>query len=126
MKGTAFVLGLLLLVGCAGYRTLTHVDLNGDGRIDIVSGFDATDHFFYTDSRLLVALSQADGAYLEQHLRDFPGRPYRYSFEDVDGDGDLDLRCTLVSMTRWDYIVDGDYFAPNDGFGNFGPLQPIR
>jgi hypothetical protein len=42
-----------------------------------------------------------------------------------DGDGDLDLRCTQSSKTRWDHIVDGEYVALNDGLGNFDQLESL-
>jgi len=125
VTGTVLGVGLLLAVlgGCAGYRN--HVDLNNDGTLDTVSGFYTEGHYFYADYRLKQELSQPDATYQEKAVTDFRGKPDEIWFEDVDGDGDLDLRSKLSSKTRWDHIVDGEYVALNDGLGNFGELQSL-
>lgn len=128
MKLTGITLGLglsvSLLGGCASYTA--HVDLNNDGRFDVVSGQHAEGHFFYADFQLNEKLSRPDETYQEKSLVRFRGKPDEISFADVDGDGDLDLRCKQTSQTRWDYIVDGEYVALNDGTGNFGELESIE
>ena len=127
MKFTGRTLGLalfvLLLGGCASYTA--QVDLNDDSRLDTVSGQYAEGHYFYADFRLNEKLSRPDGTYQERPLVQFRGKPDELWFEDVDGDGDLDLRCKQSSKTRWDHIVDGEYVALNDGLGNFEELQPM-
>lgn len=125
MTGTILGLGLLLVVmgGCASYTS--QVDLNNDGRPDAVSGFDTEGHYFYSDYRLNQVLSQPDATHRATAIANFRGRPDEIQFEDVDGDGDLDLRCKLSSKTRWDHVVDGEYIAFNDGLGNFGELQSL-
>jgi len=125
VTGTVLGLGLLLVVvgGCAGYKS--QVDLNNDGRSDTVSGFHTEGHYFYADYRLNQAISQPDATYQEKPLADFRGKPDEIWFEDVDGDGDLDLRCQQSSKTRWDHIVDGEYVALNDGLGNFDQLESL-
>jgi len=126
VAGSVLSLGLLLAVagGCASYNS--QVDLNNDGRVDTVSGFQTEGHYFYADYRLNQALSNPDTTYQQKSIADFRGKPDEIWFEDVDGDGDLDLRCKLSSKTRWDHIVDGEYVALNDGQGNFGGLESIE
>jgi hypothetical protein len=114
---------LALLAGCASYTS--QVDLNNDSRLDTVSGVHTEGHWFYADYRLTQRISQPDGTHLERSLIQFRGKPDELWFEDLDGDGDLDLRATLSSKTRWDYIVDGEYVALNDGHGNFGELELV-
>ena len=125
VTGTVLGLGLLLalLFGCAGYSN--HVDLNNDGELDTVSGFHTEGHYFYADYRLKQELSQPDATSQGNTVADFRGKPDEVWFEDVDGDGDLDLRAKQSSKTRWDHIVDGEYVALNDGLGNFGELQSL-
>jgi len=122
-KTFGLVLSVSLLGGCASYTT--RVDLNDDSRLDIVSGQYAEGHYFYADFRLNERLSGPDGTYQERPLVQFRGKPDELWFEDVDGDGDLDLRCKQSSKTRWDHIVDGEYVALNDGQGHFDELESI-
>jgi hypothetical protein len=120
-------LGLVVLVsllaGCASYTH--HVDLNNDSRLDTVSGHYTEGHYFYADYQLNQKLSRPDGTYWERPIAEFRGKPDEISFEDVDRDGDLDLRCKQSSKTRWDHVVDGEYVALNDGTGSFGELESI-
>ena len=128
MKLTCKILGLGVLAsvlgGCASYTA--HVDLNNDSRLDIVSGFYTEGHYFYADYQLTGKLSQPDRTYQKRPLIQFRGEPDEIWFEDVDKDGDLDLCCRQSSKTRWDYIVEGEYVALNDGLGNFGKLESIE
>jgi hypothetical protein len=101
------------------------MDLNGDSKLDTVSGHYGEGHYFYADFQLSEKLSRPDGTYRERPLVQFRGEPDDIWFEDVDSDGDLDLRCTQSSKTRWDHVVDGEYVALNDGQGNFGELESI-
>jgi hypothetical protein len=123
--GKTLGLGVLVsaLAGCASYTK--QADLNNDARPDTVSGHHTEGHFFYSDYQLYQELSRPDGTYEKRRLVKFNGKPDDIWFEDVDKDGDLDLRCTQTSKTRWDYIVDGEYVALNDGRGNFGELEPV-
>jgi hypothetical protein len=121
------ILGLGVLVsalgGCASYTK--KADLNNDARLDTVSGHHTEGHYFYSDYQLYQEISRPDGTYEKKRLVQFRGKPDDIWFEDVDHDGDLDLRSTQTSKTRWDYIVDGEYVALNDGRGNFGELEPV-
>jgi hypothetical protein len=121
------ILGLGVLVsalgGCASYTK--QADLNNDARTDTVSGHYTEGHYFYSDYQLYQEISRPDGTYEKNRLVQFRGKPDDIWFEDVDDDGDLDLRCTQTSKTRWDYIVDGEYVALNDGRGHFGELEPV-
>ena len=127
MKLVVKMLGLAVLVavlgGCASYTK--QADLNGDAKPDTVTGQYAEGHFYYADYQLHQEVSQPDGTYEKKPVALFKGKPDDIRFEDVDNDGDLDLLSTQTSKTRWDYIVDGEYVALNDGRGNFGELQPV-
>jgi hypothetical protein len=128
VKITGRILGLgvflSLLGGCASY---THqVDLNSDDRLDTVRGNYTEGHYFYADFQLNQNVSRPDGAYEKRSLAQFRGKPDEIWFEDVDNDGDLDLRCRQSSKTRWDHIVDGEYVALNDGLGNFEELETME
>jgi len=127
MKLIGKILGLAVFVsvlgGCTSYTR--HVDLNSDSRLDSVCGCYTEGHYFCADYQLTEKLSRPDGTYEKRPLVQFKGKPDDIWFEDVDKDGDLDLRCTQSSKTRWDYIVDGEYVALNDGVGNLGKLELI-
>lgn len=115
---------VLFLGGCAS--EIAQVDLNGDSRVDVVSGLNAESHFYYFDYKMAVELSMPDGTYQKKPLVQFRGRPDRVWFEDSDRDGDLDLRCELISKSRWDQVSDGEYVSLNDGNGNFGELKRLE
>jgi len=125
LKASVWGLGLFasLLGGCATYTD--QVDLNNDSRLDTVSGYYTEGHYFYADYQLNERLSRPDGTYSKRPLVQFRGKPDEIWFEDVDKDGDLDLRCKQSSKTRWDHIVDGEYVALNDGTGDFGELESM-
>ena len=127
MKLVVKMLGLGALVaalaGCASYTK--QADLNNDAKPDTVTGQYAEGHFYYSDYQLHQEVSRPDGTYERKPVALFKGKPDDIRFEDVDNDGDLDLRSTQTSKTRWDYIVDGEYVALNDGRGNFGQLEPV-
>ena len=114
----------LFLGGCAS--EIARVDLNGDSRVDVVSGLNAESHFYYLDYKMTVELSMPDGTYKKKSLMQFRGRPDRVWFEDIDRDGDLDLRCELSSKSRWDQVDDGNHVSLNDGNGNFGELKRLE
>ena len=122
MRVVCVAVPVLFIVGCAS--ELARVDLNGDKKTDVVFGVNTTGHFYYADYLVAADLSMSDGTYQKKSLIKLRGQPDRAWFEDIDNDGDLDLRCRLSSKSRWDHVVDGDYVSWNDGNGNFSRLEP--
>ena len=119
---SVLLFGILFVVaGCdnAPRNFNTYVDLNGDGKPEIVFGDFGQSHWKYADYDLMARFSN-DPHIQSRLIQRFKGRPDQINFTDIDGDGRLDLVFSVYGQSHWKYIDYDTYVAKNDGSGNFG------
>ena len=98
----------------SGPRAIATADLNGDGRLDLVTA--NTNFEVYT---LSVLFNRGDGTFRAK--RDYRGGngPFSIAIGDVDGDGSRDLAAAVVSGNGVSVLL-------NKGNGTFLPRRDYR
>ncbi|MDO8518267.1 MAG: hypothetical protein Q7S26_03195 [bacterium] len=118
----ALVFGLLLYtLGSSGQNhsnSPTYVDLNGDGRPEIIFWTQGERHWTYDDHDL-VAIFSNDPLAKPRLIRRFEDAPTQVTFTYTGGRRRFDIVFTMHEKAWFsDYFAT--YVAKNDGSGNFG------
>lgn len=109
-----------LAVGAAAALSIAVADVNGDGRLDIVTGGSATlVDGLSSGSTISIGLNNGDGTFAEQTVAagSYPS-VWDVEIADMDGDGDLDI-IGVNPNTSSIYILS------NDGTGTFGEAVEV-
>ena len=98
--------------------SLTSLDINGDGRPDLLAGFQRQD---FSGRRIQILIGNGDGTFRDETSTRLPVQdegerwPYAIRVADLNADGALDF---AVSLNGWPpepsslYLNDGGVFAP--------------
>jgi len=109
-----------LEVGAAAALSIAVADVNGDGRLDIITGGSATlVDGLSSGSTISIGLNNGDGTFTEQTV-DVGLYPSVWDVEvaDMDGDGDLDIIGVNPNTSSI-------YLLSNDGSGTFGAAVEV-